>query len=507
MKKTILLVLGLLALKLVFQHFLIAPAYDLQRDEYLHLDQGKHLAWGYISVPPMTSWISYIINLLGGTVFWVKFFPVLFGTLTIVLVWKIIEELGGRWFALALGSLSLLLSAVLRINILYQPNSSDIFFWTLTYFTVIKYVNTNQNKWLYIAGMAVGFGILSKYNIIFLLVGLLGAMLITRQRKIFKNRTLYIAILIAFVIVLPNLLWQIQNHFPTLHQLNELSSTQLVNVNRLDFVKDQVLFFMNSFFILLAALAGFLLYRPFQKYLFVLLSYVIIIALYIFLKAKSYYAIGLYPVLLAFGSVYTEHLLESGWRRHLRPVALFIVVTLFLPVLMLAFPLKGPAAIEANNGLYKKLGLLRWEDGRDHSLPQDFADMVGWSGLARKVDAVYRALPHKENVLVYCDNYGQAGAINYYSAFKNINAVSMNADYIDWFPLKRPIRDIIMVKDIYDDDPSRTKEKPFFDSVLLVGRNDNPYSREFGTRIYLLKAARINVNPILEKEIRERKNY
>src|SRR5690242_17483302 len=105
MKKTLLLFIGFLITKLVFQQLLIHPAYDLQRDEYLHLDQGKHLAWGYISVPPMTSWISYLINLLGGSVFWIKFFPALFGTLTIIVVWKIVEELGGKTFALVIGSL------------------------------------------------------------------------------------------------------------------------------------------------------------------------------------------------------------------------------------------------------------------------------------------------------------------------------------------------------------------------------------------------------------------
>ena len=38
-------------LKFLIQYSLILPEYDLQRDEYLHLDQANHLAWGYLSVP------------------------------------------------------------------------------------------------------------------------------------------------------------------------------------------------------------------------------------------------------------------------------------------------------------------------------------------------------------------------------------------------------------------------------------------------------------------------
>jgi hypothetical protein len=104
MTKKNLILFGFILLKFLLQYFLISSDHDLQRDEYLHLDQAQHLAWGFQSVPPFTSWISYIINLLGDTIFWVKFFPALFGALTIFIVWKAIEELNGNLFALILGA-------------------------------------------------------------------------------------------------------------------------------------------------------------------------------------------------------------------------------------------------------------------------------------------------------------------------------------------------------------------------------------------------------------------
>jgi len=506
MKKTILIFIILLLIKLVLQQLLIHPAYDLQRDEYLHLDQGKHLAWGYISVPPVTSWISWLINFLGGSTFWVKFFPALFGTLTIVVVWKIIKELNGNLFAQAIGCLATLFSVLLRINILYQPNSLDIFFWTLTYFSVIKYINTNTSKWLFIAAIAIGFGFLSKYNIVFLIIGLFIGLLLN-QSKFFREKRLYVAALITSIIILPNILWQVNNHFPTIHQLKELSTTQLANVQRADFVKEQVLYFLNSIFIIIIAFVGFLIYPPFKKYRFVLWSYLVVIGLYIFLKAKSYYAIGLYPVLIAFGSVYAGHLLNSGWKTYLKPVAIIFILGLFIPLVLIAFPIKSPAEIEKNNLVYKEFGLLRWEDGKDHNLPQDFADMIGWSDLARKVDSVYSQLAQKENTLVFCDNYGEAGAINYYSKFKNVNAVTMSADYINWIPLVKPIKNVILVQEAGDDDPQRTREKPWFEKIALVGMNDNPFSREQGTKVYLLQGAKVDINSILVTEIKARSKH
>src|SRR5690606_22760525 len=137
--KTILLY-AFIFLKFLLQYALISPEYDLQRDEYLHLDMANHLAWGYLSVPPFTSCVSYLIKLLGNSVFWVKFFPALFGALTLVMVWKTIEALKGTMYALILGATCVLFSVLLRLNTLFQPNSFEVLAWTAFYFIVVKYL-------------------------------------------------------------------------------------------------------------------------------------------------------------------------------------------------------------------------------------------------------------------------------------------------------------------------------------------------------------------------------
>ncbi len=503
-KKTSILT-GFIIVKFVLQYLLINPAYDLQRDEYLHLDQANHLALGYISVPPVTSWISCIIKLLGNGVFWVKIFPALFGALTIIVVWKIIEELKGNLFALVLGSLAILLSVILRINILYQPNSLDIFFWTLAYYTIVKFINTENYKWLFLTAVAFGFGFLSKYNIVFLAVSLLPAILLTEHRKIFLKKELYISAVIALLIVLPNIIWQYKNNFPTLHQLQELSRTQLVNVSRFGFVKEQFLFFTGSIFIIVASFISLLFYRPFKKYRLFLWSYFIGISLFILLKAKAYYAIGLYPVLIAFGSVYLEKIIESSRRKFWKPVLIALVVVFAIPFILIAFPYKSPEQIQKISERYKKLGLLRWEDGKDHNMPQDFADMLGWNELASKTDTAYGRLEDKSHTLVLCDNYGEAGAINYYSKFKNINAASFNADYINWIPLDKEIKNLMLIKEAGDDGSIVAKATPLFNSVTLVGEINNPYSRELGTKIFLLEGAKTDINKIIAEKMEEYK--
>jgi hypothetical protein len=493
-------------IKFILQYILIDPVYELHRDEFLHLDQARHLAWGYTSVPPFTSWISWIILHLGNGVFWVKFFPALFGALTLLAVWKAIEELKGGWFALLLGAVSVVFSTLIRINMLYQPNSPDVLAWTLLFFTALKYINSKNSKWLWYAGITFAFGFLNKYNIVFLLIGLLPAILITEHRTIFRNKQFYYAMLLAALLVLPNLIWQYLNGFPVFKHLDELARTQLVNVNRFDFVKEQLLFFMGSLFVILAAFVAFIIYRPYRKYRIFGLSFLFTISLFVYLKAKGYYAVGLYPIFLAFGAVYLEQILASKRFKYLQPVILALPVLMFFPLLQIAFPNRTPQDIRQHPQKYKDFGLLRWEDGKDHDLPQDFADMQGWKELAHKIDSAYAQISDPDHTLIYCDNYGQAGAINYYSKIKNVGAVSLNADYINWFRLDKEIRHVIRVKEVGDNGKELTVSKPYFESVSKFGEITNGYAREKGTSIFLLKNATVDVNKALAKEIAEYKN-
>ncbi len=76
------------------------PRYwELHRDELLYLADGRHLAWGYMEIPPATAFLAWICRLAGNSFFIVKFFPALFGALTIFVTGKIVIEMKGGVFA------------------------------------------------------------------------------------------------------------------------------------------------------------------------------------------------------------------------------------------------------------------------------------------------------------------------------------------------------------------------------------------------------------------------
>jgi len=501
------ILLGFIIAKFVIQYTLISPEYDLQRDEYLHLDQAHHLAWGYLSVPPVTSWISSLIYFLGNSIFWIKFFPALFGALTLLVVWKTTEVVKGNLTALILGATCILFSALLRLNTLYQPNSLDVLCWTTFYFVLINYFETNNPKWFFAAALVFAVGFLNKYNIAFLLMGLLPAILLSEHRAMFGRKQLYFSILLGAILTFPNLLWQYNNDFPVYHHLKQLADTQLVNVNRLDFFKGQLLFFIGSLFVIGSALYALLFYAPFKKFQLFFWAMVFTLTVFAYLKAKDYYAIGLYPIYISFGAVFIADKLKEGWKKYLQPVAVAIPIIVFLPLFNIIFPNKSPEYIMLHAERYKKFGLLRWEDGKDHALPQDFADMLGWKELAEKVDSIAATLPNLEHTLILCDNYGQAGAINYYTKNKKVIASSFNADYIDWLNLEQVIEDVILVKEMDDEDKERTIEKPYFDSVYLAGKRINQYAREPEISVYVLRGAKIDVKKRIIAERNQKKTY
>ena len=115
--------------------------------------------------------------------------------------------------------------------------------------------------------------------------------------------------------------------------------------------------------------------------------------------------------------------------------------------------------------------------------------MIGWKELAGIVDKARFSLGDEEwmQTLIICDNYGQAGAINYY-ADTYLAAVSMNADYQNWFPGKEKIiRTVILVQSAKKQSPNIYSQ--YFQSIDSVGVIGNKMAREYGTTVFLLRNA------------------
>jgi hypothetical protein len=492
-------------IKFILPFLLQAPLYEPHRDEFLYLAESHHMAWGYMEIPPLLSVFAWITNILGNSIFMVKLWPSLFGALTYVLVGRIILSLGGSRFALLLAFLPFVFGAYLRVHYLFQPNFLEIFFWTLIAYSLFNFIKTNKPKWLYVFGVSAGLGMLSKYSVAFFILAVIAGLLLTKHRKVFWNKHFYYASIIAVIIFLPNFIWQLNHHFPVVYHMKELQGTQLQYVSPTDFLMGQLLMNLPCVFIWFAGLWFVSFTQTGKQYRFVGWAYAAVIVLLIALHGKNYYSLGVYPVLFAFGSYYLEQLTISQlkWLRFafvLIPVA---VGTLFIPV---ALPVWAPQKLDKfykATGM-KNVGVLKWEDLKDHPLPQDFADMLGWEETAQKVAKAYSMLSddEKKQTTIFCDNYGFAGAVDFYRKKYNLPVpYSDNASFLYWIPKNLKVVNIIVVT------PDENEmQHPFvkdFKSAVVVDSVSNPFARERGGLIILFKGANENFNKFFQQQIAE----
>ena len=479
--------------------------YQLHRDEYLYLAEARHLAWGFMEVPPALSLLAKVTQLLGNDFFWVKFWPSLFGALTVLVVCGMVTEMGGRLFAQCIASLGLIAGVYLRIHFLFQPNFLEIFWWSLLALLILKYINTGQSYYIILVGVTIGLAWLSKYSIVFFVVGMLAGLLLTPDRKILLKKPVYWAAFVALLIALPNIIWQYNHRWPVIHHMKELRETQLQFIAPTAFLKDQFLMHLPGFFLWIGGLAWLLFSKAGKEYRILAWIYISIIVLLILSSGKNYYSLGAYPMLFAAGAVWLESVTKYGLQ-WIRVAAVAVVLLLFIPLIPALLPVWIPDYLVDyyNKTKLDKTGVLKWEDQQNHPLPQDFADMLGWKELAEKVTLAYTKLPDsvKNKTMLHCRNYGQAGAISYYgNGLPLVN--TDNASFLFWMPDTYQVKNIILVaKDLPDKDDIVFQQ---FKRFRIIDSIRNPMAREFGTKIFLFEEGNEQVNSMIEENIRKQK--
>ncbi len=479
------LIIALAISKFILPFFLQHPVYELHRDEFLYLEQGHHLAWGYMEVPPMLSWVAWITNFLGGSFFWVKFWPSLFGAITLVITCKMVKEMGGGLFAILIAGLCIMLTAYLRLFFLFQANFLEVFWWSLSAYFMIRFINSNNIKYLYWIGFAFGCGWLAKNSISFFIIGFGVALLLTQHRKLFLNKHLYGAAALAFLIALPNLLWQYNHNWPLLHHMNELRETQLKYINPADFLKEQILMFFAAFYIWMMGLI-WLFTQQGKTYRLLAWLYLTVIVILVATSGKNYYSLGVYPMLFAAGAVALQQW-TANKLKWLRWVTVALILFLSWIVAPMSMPLWKPEKLAA---FYKKkkldkMGFLKWEDQQNHSLPQDFADYLGWKEMTEKAESFYQSLPKekRDSSIIYCRHYGQAGALKYYGRDKVFKekAISDNGSFLTWIPDDLVFRHLIFIGSNMPDKDDAVFQH--FEKITLIDSVINLYSRQRGDKV------------------------
>ena len=486
--------------------------FGFQRDELLHFALAGHLDWGYIEVPPVIALLGKIsLVIFGDSVFAARIFPTLCSGLIILLSGLTAVELGGKKLAVALTCLALIFSpAFAASDYLFEPVVFDQLWWVLSVWLLIKYCNTLSVKYLYFLGVAIGFGLLTKYTMGFFAAALALGILASNQRKLFLNRHTIAGILLALLIFLPNLTWQFQHSFPVFTQMAALKTEQLDQLKPSGFILQQLVDNGVALFLWLPGFALLLISPLFRKFQFVAFAFLLIFAFFLSMNGKNYYLFGVYPALFAAGGVAFERWLKTS-RLALRValVACFTIPNFFIfPIALPILSLKQTIAVIGagqNNFPFLNFVVL-WDDNQVHPITQNYGVMLGWDELTERVAKVWQSLSpdQQQRTQIFADNYGEASALSYYGKQYHLpTVVSLDSSFDLWAPAELNGEYIIYV----DEQKGRNvaKLQPFLESCIPIGRVENPLSIENGTKIFLLVHPKQTLNELYKRDLADKR--
>src|SRR4026207_2059209 len=427
------------ALVALMVHLLTIHRYGYFRDELYYIACARHLDFGYVDLAPLSAFLLRIeLILFGSSLFALRIVPALASALTIVFTGILTRELGGRAWAIVLACTSMLGSLFfLAVGNLYSPNVYEPLFWTGAIFLLCRIVNgAPSHTWLWF-GVVVGFGIQNKHSMVFFGVAIVLAILLTPQRRQFAQKWIWLGGLIALVIALPNILWQIERDWPTWVLLHGIAkSNKNVVLSPWEFFFQQVTLMNPATFPLwLGGLIWLLTSREGRRYRVIVLTFVIVLAEFVVMHGKNYYLAPAYPMLFAAGGFAFERIfaLRMRW---LKPAIAFLVVVsavIFAPVVL---PILSPEKLLAYvRAIHFEVP--RTETSHTAALPQLYTDQFGWEEMVRSVARVYASLPANEqqHAAIFCQNYGEAGAIDFFGPkYRLPPALSGHQNYFYWGP-------------------------------------------------------------------------
>jgi dolichyl-phosphate-mannose-protein mannosyltransferase len=483
----------LIALFYFALHMATATRYGYFRDALYYLACAEHLALGYVDLPPLFPFIAWIArHTLGTSLPALIFWPALAGAARIVLVAAFARELGAKCFGVALAAGLAATPAVWWvIDHQFAMNAFEPLFWTGCAFVILRMINTENPKLWLIFGAIVGLGLENKYSIAIFAFALLLGLLLSAQRRLLFTPWLLAGGAVALGIFLPNLIWNIQHHWPFLELMHNIRVTgKDIAYPPLAYLAQQIVM-MNpfSFPFWFGGLLFCFFSRGAKSYGVFGWAFLVTLAFFLASHGKDYYSAPAYPMLLAAGAVSSEHLLSRGveqqtkWRTALKPLCfvwLAVGVALLLPIVLPLLPLDSLLRYLSHSPLQPKptersfVGTI---------LPQYYADELPWQEQVAAVARVYYSLSPEEQAktAIFCDNYGQAGAIDFFGPRYGLpKAISGHQNYFFWGP-RNYSGEIAILVGVPEADVRK-----FFASVEVAATLHVPYAYSYETRPILL---------------------
>jgi len=441
--------LGLALLKLVI-HLLtnFFDSYGLFRDEFYYLACSHRLDAGYVDQPPLSIFLlAGVRQLLGSSLFALRFLPAVFGALTVWFTGLLVRRMKGGVTAVFLAGCSVIAAPILLgMCGIYSMNCLDILLWVVSAWVAVRLLAEDRPRRWILLGVLMGAGLMNKISMAWFVVGFFLALLLTRHRRTFKTPWPYLSALVAFLISLPFVIWNFFHDFAHLEFIQRATAMKYAGVTLKDFLLGQVLLFNPlTIPVWLGGIWFFFFHQKGREYRplgIIYLTTLLILA--INGHSKPEYMTPAISLLFAGGAVWWEGQFRRrglAWLKYALPA---LVLAGGLAAAPLALPVLPVNAFVAYNHSLN-LGPGGYEGKELSALPQFYADRFGWEDKARDLAAVYRTLTPEEKMrtVAFVLNYGEAGALEYYARRYDLPPVICgHNNYWIWWEREHNNRDV-----------------------------------------------------------------
>jgi hypothetical protein len=476
--------------------------YGIFRDEYYYIACSKRLAAGYVDHPPLAIFLMAAgRTLFGATQFGIRVLPAVAHALAVALGGLIARRLGGRRTAVVLACLTIFLAPIIIGHTgIFQMNAFAHLFWALAAYLLVLIADRSRPFLWILLGIVMGLGLLNKIDFLWFGAGLGAGLLLTDLRKHLRTPWPYAAAGIALLLFSPYILWNITHDFAHLEFIRNASAGKYSGLSRIDFLAGQALL-LNPVNMLLwvPGLLFVLFSRDGRRYRVLGIIYLTAFAILLANPhSKAEYLGPAYLMLFAAGGVAVERWASRGRRGWavaslgaLGAVSSLLMLPLAVPVLPVETFIKYSTVIRMKPASAENMEL--------SELPQFYADMFGWEGLAKDVSAVYMTLPETERAatVVLTRNYGEAGALEYYaSCYPLPPVICRHNSYWYWGYPKEGFQTVIVLDESEEDHRKSCDETTL--AAVHTSRFCMPY--ENNMRLFVCRGLRVSLADVWKAE-------
>ncbi len=423
----------------------------------------------YFDHPPMVAYSIWIgTHLFGDTIFGIKFMAVVWSALTNIFLYLTMQNALKNFESKKRNKIAFTTVVFYNLTIfahLYAitmvPDTPLIFFWLLVIFFVQRFIENRVPAYLYLAGMSLGFGLLSKYTAIAILPAIFLIFLLNPSlRRLLIKPYPYLMLIFVLIVFAPVLVWNLNHDWVSLKFQFADRSTELK-----PFQTKYVFQLIASQLFMLTPLPLIMFFKTTknvivnwkqntpERYFFI--TAIFIVGGFAALSLKTLIKMNwLLPgfmglILTAVILYYRDDLLKSRWIKSGIMVSVFLVMIAYSILLIPNIPLG---------------------DGNTWS---------GWKETAAQIAEIQEQKGGHENVFIFANSYKTASLLKFYfSDDQNVYAQNIYdqpaLQFNIWgLPASLKGKDALFVfTDRREYHPDLEKIGNYFDEIIPVIKND-----------------------------------